>query len=544
MAGVQYKQASFKLQARTAASDLRASRAKLKLPRPRKGGGACLPFLKEGRAAPPSCCQGASLLAAAAAMARRVPRLLCADLGRGWLASHHWTPAELAACAAFRNAPTGLALAALPQPEAAGVGHLAVKRSRSRFFMYEEHRADSHAKLQDAIGATKVLGLTPQEFFGRLLEEPDSENEFHYWTSPLSDVAPELLERLPGWEGLHRLADAGGGGSGGGAPAAMELPTDPRGPSLWVGSGGSATQAHYDVADNVIVQLHGEKRVRCYPPSAHEALHVFPDAHPRARKSQVNWDAEPADSGYRYPGFAQLGEPFLDVTLQPGDALSVPAFWFHHLENGADSGVGETGFRGPSVSLNLFALSAPMMASQTIFREGRPLEGDGGGGVATVGGVSANLASSAFAVVVLRKLATGLVDGLRRQQLLSHWDDGRSAEVEAQAFVGRLLSSRYDPLLAAAGVAGDGDGVGDGGGGAGTLSVALSAEEEAAVAACLGRLLPFFEGLRASCEGGQPGGGDERAVVELVAMHLLELWATALRGAAGVEPTLRRAFDV
>ena len=27
-------------------------------------------------------------------------------------------------------------------------------------------------------------------------------------------------------------------------------------------------QAHYDVADNVIVQLHGVKRVRCYPPAS------------------------------------------------------------------------------------------------------------------------------------------------------------------------------------------------------------------------------------------------------------------------------------
>lgn len=47
-------------------------------------------------------------------MARRVPRLLCPELGRSWLAAHSWAPAELARSPAFSGAPTGLALAALP----------------------------------------------------------------------------------------------------------------------------------------------------------------------------------------------------------------------------------------------------------------------------------------------------------------------------------------------------------------------------------------------------------------------------------------------
>ena len=55
-----------------------------------------------------------------------------------------------------------------------------------------------------------------------------------------------------------------------------------------MGGRGSSTQAHYDVAHNVFVQLHGEKRFELRPPSAHRSLHVFPDAHPRARKSQVS----------------------------------------------------------------------------------------------------------------------------------------------------------------------------------------------------------------------------------------------------------------
>ena len=52
----------------------------------------------------------------------------------------------------------------------------------------------------------------------------------------------------------------------------------------------------FAVADNVLCQLSGLKRVRCWRPDAHHALHVFPDTHPRARKAQAPVDmADMAD---------------------------------------------------------------------------------------------------------------------------------------------------------------------------------------------------------------------------------------------------------
>ena len=101
-----------------------------------------------------------------------------------------------------------------------------------------------------------------------------------------------------------------------------------------------AWQAHYDVADNTFVQLCGTKEFLVYPPSAAANLHVFPDAHPRARKSQV-CVARPDFA--HHPGAATLPAPTRFV-LSPGEALFIPAFHFHHV-------VSQT----PCVSLNVFA---------------------------------------------------------------------------------------------------------------------------------------------------------------------------------------------
>lgn len=476
-------------------------------------------------------------------------RLSAAVLSRPWL-RHSWAPHHLAV-----------------DPTFAATGPLTVKRSESRFFMYEEHRS---GKLEDSDGniggATELLQQSPAEFFGAVAAAAGNataetggggSKRYQYWTSPLADCASELLARLPGFEQLHELlplelsdrtaaaaaVSAEGSSSGQTRQARSELPTDQRGPSLWVGSAGSSTQAHYDVADNVIVQLHGSKRLRCYPPHAATCLHVFPDAHPRARKSQVNFDAP--DHG-RFPLFAALPPPALDVTLQPGDALSVPAFWFHHVENDPD---------GPSVSLNLFApspacvLSPPayvpsaissagyaaahcvrvclcvcsrfrLMAAQPIFAHRVP---------AVSTGTAAGGATSGVALAMLRHMGTGLLDGLRASQPLLPAPD---------VFGRQLVASRYTPLL--------------------NCGSALVTEPEAAVDATavaeadevLYSVLHYFEQLRSSVVAGCSDQDDASeaheyadAVVEIVVAHLLELWAVQLVGADEVGPALVSCFS-
>ena len=146
---------------------------------------------------------------------------------------------------------------------------LTAKRSASPDFMYvAAARRDS--LLPDTSAAhEEEVNLTAAELVAAV---QSSGPPHHYFTSPLDSLGRlESLGPVDGWEELLPQAPSG------------------RRPwlQLWASSAGSFTQAHYDVADNFFVQCDGRKHFLVWPPSSAEALRVFPDAHPRARKAQL-----------------------------------------------------------------------------------------------------------------------------------------------------------------------------------------------------------------------------------------------------------------
>eukprot|EP00980_Cylindrotheca_fusiformis_P010541 scaffold2334_cov118-Cylindrotheca_fusiformis.AAC.13 len=368
------------------------------------------------------------------------------------------------------------------------------KSSTSRFFMYEEHAA---VKIQDDQVA-RTFSASPIEFASLLNKSPNSTDPNHYyWTSPISDAAPSLLEETFGWyKQLHEPSD-------------MSL-LDPRGPSLWMGTSGSGTQCHYDVANNVILQLYGSKRIRCFHPSLGVShLHVFPDAHPRARKSQADFDAATSTTPSRlqqFPHFENLPPPTLDVTLRPGDALEIPAFWFHHVENGKLPN-SDDGDDKRSVSLNSFVVSQPMMIAQQIFQQAsQPLRGS-----CRIEQVPPTLKE--LGISLLRGLDVG----------------GKSGQVD---FIRRsLLEARYLPLENLPSRVRKGTSP--------PLPVALTEDQLTAIEDCISRILPHFEDLLMV-----HGSMDERnGIVLLVALHVLELWAVELVGAPFVSQAWKEALQ-
>ena len=183
------------------------------------------------------------------------PRLVNLATARGWASGGAWSHKAIGALL--------------------GDASLTVKRSTDApHFMYTAAGRDGEI-LPDQAAPSETCAMAARDFLDAIAGQHGP--PYLYYTAPVAEHAG-LLERAPGWAELATLT----------GEAADELPMACR-PWMqwWAGSGGATTQAHYDVADNLFVQLHGHKEFWLYPPGAACGLHLFPDAHPRARKSQV-----------------------------------------------------------------------------------------------------------------------------------------------------------------------------------------------------------------------------------------------------------------
>jgi tRNA wybutosine-synthesizing protein 5 len=88
---------------------------------------------------------------------------------------------------------------------------------------------------------------------------------------------------------------------------------------LRVSSADVAIWPHFDVMDNIYVQVVGAKRFVMWPPSDASKLYLDGD-----KSRVVNVDQPDLK---RFPLFSQAKR--MDVTLAAGDALFIPSHWFH-----------------------------------------------------------------------------------------------------------------------------------------------------------------------------------------------------------------------
>lgn len=83
------------------------------------------------------------------------------------------------------------------------------------------------------------------------------------------------------------------------------------------------------MVDNLYLQLAGRKTFRLFEPSQGGDLYPYPWHHPMDRSAQVDLGADRKQQHTRYPRFAEAR--CLEVTLQPGDLLWLPAYWWHEV---------------------------------------------------------------------------------------------------------------------------------------------------------------------------------------------------------------------
>lgn len=124
-------------------------------------------------------------------------------------------------------------------------------------------------------------------------------------------------------------------------PAAIQAKLR-KAPTLWLGPAGIVTPVHFDSAHNLLVQIHGHKKLLLIPPQQSRNLY-----YPCLSLGHVNFspvDVEAPDYE-RFPLFKQATP--LEVLLAPGEILFIPVRWWHYARA-----------LEPTISLNFWWFSA------------------------------------------------------------------------------------------------------------------------------------------------------------------------------------------
>jgi len=230
---------------------------------------------------------------------RRRPTKFEFEEARSWVESKMWTPKEL-----VKRLPS----------------QLVVKQSDTvRRFMYSERERRDRLSTRSEFDDVSLREMSASDFIESIENQSLSSSQYYYyWTSDDAFDDHTRDELSHAFRDVRRRNECEDKGL--------------LAPSIWIGGLGTCTQAHFDVLDNIFVQLHGEKRFYLWPPNDVVNLHFFPDAHARSRKSQVSNVIFPTPKDLeRFPFLSNLSEPLI-YTLRPGDTLYVPSFWVHYVE--------------------------------------------------------------------------------------------------------------------------------------------------------------------------------------------------------------------
>ncbi len=98
---------------------------------------------------------------------------------------------------------------------------------------------------------------------------------------------------------------------------------------FWIGGAGATTPAHFDVADNLLGQVRGTKKVLLWDPDQYPLLYVNPTGARYERNSNLG-SLDTVDYA-SFPEFAKAKA--FSCELSAGEMLFIPLGWFHYVRS-------------------------------------------------------------------------------------------------------------------------------------------------------------------------------------------------------------------
>lgn len=132
---------------------------------------------------------------------------------------------------------------------------------------------------------------------------------------PIYAGSQSVRRLLPGFEAENPL------------PLLAGKPAEPR---IWIGNR-SRVAPHFDESENVACVVAGRRRFTIFPPDQVQNLYIGPLDFTIAGQPASMVDLAAPDLT-RFPKFAEALKHAFTAELEPGDAIFIPALWWHAIE--------------------------------------------------------------------------------------------------------------------------------------------------------------------------------------------------------------------
>ena len=175
----------------------------------------------------------------------------------------------------------------------------------------------------------------PPEVEGRYFYSPDMRGfNFEKRQIPLSATITKLLEQKNAADPISIYAGA--------TPASDLLPdfgtSNPMPllgnevpPLVWVGNS-ARIAPHFDASENIACSVAGKRTFLIFPPDQVNNLYVGPLEHNMAGQPASIVDPKAIDLN-KFPRFETAMKAAKIAELEPGDAIYLPALWWHYVES-------------------------------------------------------------------------------------------------------------------------------------------------------------------------------------------------------------------